>query len=221
MNYRSLFFLLLLPTTTAHPMEKILRTTQRIALERVTIYNIAPRLDRDDRTALKLTNNFFCNIIIPQHILNEQYQLACATKNIEQSNELRRKGALMLEEEVYKLFLSHKKNLVIHIIPRRGKSNIMRTIFFYGIQQNNLSFIQWLLDTEKPHYESLLIDKYFKYANSCNHTEIAQLFKNYRHDGTRKYWDEMMKNAEPIPEPLVIMNNILGTENLDKSCIIS
>jgi hypothetical protein len=212
MNNALLFCSLLLSTTTIHSMHQL-------SLQTAFVYNIAPRLDRDDRTALKLTNNFLCYIIIPQHILNEQYRFACATKHTEQINELRKKGALTPEEETYKLFLSHKKNLIISIVLRRGKPEIIRDIFFYGIKQNNVQFMQWLLNVKKPHYESQLISDSFKYADSLHHTEIAQLFKNYRHEGTRKYWD--VKNIE-TKEPLVTLDDSPEiSKNLHKSCIIS
>lgn len=62
MHHKLLLGLLLFPISATHAMKLVFENSEIIT------YNIAPQLDRDDRTALKLTNKKLCKIIIPQHI---------------------------------------------------------------------------------------------------------------------------------------------------------
>lgn len=220
MKHTSLLCLLLLSTITIHSMEKL--SDDKI------IYNIAPRLDRDDRTALKLTNNYFCKIIVPQHVLNEQYQLTCLTENKEQIEELRKKGALKIEEEAYQLFCHNKPQLIIKIAHKN--QNAVRALFLYGIQQNNLQFMQWLLHTKKPHHLSRLLDYAQEEAKSLNRHDITRLLENYTNTQKINFWNEKIKNAKPIKEPFEIISTLpyepIGTsenssKNTNDSCIIS
>jgi hypothetical protein len=214
MNYASLFLLALLSTTTIHSMEK--ESPELVILDKyrfktAIIYGIAPCLDRDDRTALKLTNNYFCNILTPQHILNEQYQLACATNNVEQMNELRRRGALTIQEEVYNLFLNNKPKLIIHIVPKH-KPEIIRAIFFYGVEQDNDEFMQWLLDTKKPHHDSPLLEDACEYAEFREHYKTALVLGEYICDQKEKRINELKNDTEEISkliDEVHIQNGIL------------
>jgi hypothetical protein len=211
MNYKPLFFLLLISATAIHSMDK------KDLIASAIIYNLAPRLDRDDRTALKLTDNFFCKIITPQHILNEQYQLACATDNTAQMDDLRNKGALTIQEEAYKLFLNNKKKLIIQIVPKH-QPKVIRTLFFYGIEQNNGEFVQWFLNTKKPYYASPLIDDAYKHATSLNYHTISRLIKEYEFNGEREHINKLKEEIIAMPEEIdeLKTDTLLLRTRLDK-----
>lgn len=153
-----LLCLLLLPISAAYAMENL--------STKIITYNIATRFDRDDRTASRLINKKFSQSIVPQHILNEQYEAACKINDIPSMIELRRKGALHQEEETYILFLHKKPNLIIKIIPYNQHD--IANILLYGIEQDNVDFIQWILGTYPPTSDSSLWKKWTH--TSCNET---------------------------------------------------
>lgn len=140
--YALFFCLSLFLTLAAHAMELVLKNKEIIT------YGLAPFLDRQDRATLRIINKNFAYYVQPQLHINEQYKIACTKNNIAMMDELRKKGALLLYEEAYQLFLNNKKDLILKIVPYN--ENNVSAIFLYSVQRANPCFMKWLLRIVKP-----------------------------------------------------------------------
>lgn len=158
----------------------------------------------------------------PSTYINEQYNSACNKNDAVLINDLRRQGALKLAEEAYKLFLNNKPKLSTKL-PRNQVD--VSDLFLYGIEQNNINFMRWLLNTRKPYFQSPLIDRSLANSKQLNHNEITQLLNDYVKIKAMQYWDDEMGKYDEvvaIPEPLYrpddtgYMPNVAGY----KKCIL-
>ncbi len=182
----------------------------------IITYKLAPLLDRQDRAKLRIINKNYAAFIKPQHIINQQYKLACLNKDTEAINEWRRKGALNPDEEIYKLFLDNKRKIIRKIIPYNYHD--ISNIFFYGIQQDNVIFMQWLLDTTKPCFNSYLAKGSLERSKQLNRHEITQLFESYIKDQSEKDWNRTMNNVTSSSDPIEYIQYDNARE---QNCIIS
>lgn len=223
MHHKLLLGLLIFPISATHAMKLVLENNEIIT------YNIAPRLDRDDRTAFKLINKKLYTMIIPQHILNERYNSACNKNDAVLMDDLRRQGALKLAEEAYKLFLNKKPELS-KTLPRNQVD--VSDLFLYGIEQNNINFMHWLLSTRKPYFGSLLLDRSLAHSKKLNYDEITQLLNDYvkiqamQSMQSMQYWDDEMGKYDEvvaIPEPLYRLDDTGHRPNVNEyeKCILS
>lgn len=88
---------------------------------------------------------------------------------------------LNLDEKIYTLFLENKQTEAQKILPRNEQK--IASLFMYGTNQNNVNFMQWLLNTKKPLFDSLTIQESLRISqNNHQRTEIAQLLENYIED---------------------------------------
>jgi hypothetical protein len=201
---------ILLAPSAIHAMEAVLTHKE------IVTYKLATLLDRQDRMSLKLTHSALYAIIVPQHIINEHYQSACLKNNTKAIHELRRQGALNPDEEVYKLFLDNKQKIAIEIISHSHHG--ISAVFSYGVKKNNINFMQWLLDTKKPRFDSYLLEGSLTRSKQLKHREITQLFESYIENQREKDWDRTMNTVISSPDPIeYIQYDNAGEQN----CIIS
>jgi hypothetical protein len=82
-----------------------------------------------------------------------------------------------LDEQIYRLFLENKQTEARQILPRNQEK--ITSLFIYGINRDNANFMQWLLTTKKPLFDSLPIQESLRISQQNNHNEITYLLKNY------------------------------------------
>ena len=168
MHHKVLLCLFLL-IPTIHAMENISND--------IIVYDIGYHLNRPARSALMYTNKRYSQIIMSQYKLNTEYEKAYKANDIHAMLELRKKGALLYYEEVYKLFVNEQKNLAKTIWLNHDCKLVafcIKSAFTHGITLNNAEFILWLLETEKPLYNGNLITNALALANKLEHAEITQ-----------------------------------------------
>ncbi len=143
----------------------------------IIVYDIGYHLNRPTRSALSLTNKRHSQIIMSQYTLNTEYAKAYKEKDMPTMLELRKKGALHYYEEIYKLFVDAQKKLAKTIWLNHDCKLVafcIKSAFTHGITLNNKEFILWLLEIEKPLYNSDLITDAIALANKLEHTTITQ-----------------------------------------------
>lgn len=189
MNHKLMLCLFLLSTYATHAMDTLSKD--------IIIYNLAPNLDRDDRTALKLITKPFYEFITPQHILNEEYKAACIQKDTVEAIKLRSKGALTIKEEIYRLSFKDKQKLIKKIIL--SDQDNMSDILLYGVEQNDAPFMKWLIDTKKPHYASQLFQDILEYSQQLSNDTYFEL-ESYQRLQARAYRAENQAKMNSIAE---------------------
>ena len=139
--------------------------------------NINPYLNRLEKNALRATNKKFYKSIIYQSILNENYELDCARNITSEMIYWRRKGALRVHEEVYNLFTDNKTHLAQKLClydNRALGAFCLKSAFVQGVTLNNKLFIQFLLQTKKPSYNSNVLTKSIVYSEQLGHNTITE-----------------------------------------------
>ena len=170
MHSQFLLCLLLLTSITTHAMETMSND--------IIVYTISPRLNRLEKNVLRLTNTKLAQCIMPQSILNEHYRIAYATDNKSLMAEWRKKGALHAYEEIYNLFTKNER-LAKKLWSHNRTLGSIESAFAHSITCNNEQFIIWLLDVEKPAYNSILVENAFAHAKQLKHDEIANQLTLY------------------------------------------
>lgn len=191
MLHQLIFILFLFFTTMTHAMNNITKD--------IILYHIAPRLDRQDKNSLKSTHKQLYRFVIRQNILNKHYQEAYINNNKQEMNKWREKGALFLDEETYLLFLNKKQKIAKNILPacteKIGNNRWdLFAVFFYGIAKNNQDYILWLLNTKKPTYDAVLLEKAINHANYLQYTDIVDQLELYIKINTPKPYQRPTDN---------------------------
>lgn len=176
MFHKFLFCLALLPIATIHAMEQMPQD--------ILIYNIGAHLHRFIKNNFKNTNKRHHQTIMSQETLNENYAKASAQNNVELMIEWRKRGALHYHKEIYTLYLQDETNLKdltksLYLNQIRLKPLCINNIFTYGITRNNKDFIEWLLNTQNPAYNSDLIKNALTLANDLKYQNIIDQLNWY------------------------------------------
>lgn len=118
-------------------------------------------------------------------------------------------------ETIYSLFINNQHAEAKKIMPH--SQHALTPLFMHGIEQNNASFIQWLLDTKKPLFDEHCVQESYK---SSSNPEITLLLVNYITAEKDKRQQELhvyaQRQATNIAKHKVTKNN-----QPECTCIIS
>jgi hypothetical protein len=146
------------------------------------LYHIGPHLNRLDRNNFRLTNKRHSELILCQALLNANYQHACENNNTPEIIKWRNQGALKPYEEICALALhkqSNRKLLAKKLWAHHPKTSITIDGLAYAITQNNLPFVQWILNTSNPAYWSHAVDSAINLSAKLNCRAITTYLKYY------------------------------------------
>ena len=123
-------------------------------------------------------------------------------------------GSSDLDEKVYTFFTNNQQVEAKKILPRDEAK--IASLFVYGVKKNNVSFMQWLLTTEKPLFDSLPLQEALKLSRSYDREKIKQLLENYHqteHDKLQQelaiYVQNEIAKIEKLKTPKKDCNNYI------------
>lgn len=177
-----LFCIVLLHISASNTMNIIQNDCINRLTDDLIVYHIGPHLDRLDRNNFRLTNVKHFQLILPQALLNANYAQACEDNNTPKIIEWRKQGALKLYEEVCALAFHNQLNkrlLAEKLCSHYPKTSIIIDGLAYAITQNNLSFVQWILNTSRPPYRSRELRSLINFSVRINRCAITTYLNHY------------------------------------------
>ncbi len=179
---RFLLYLFFLPISMIHAMETASSNPMQTLSDDLIVYNIGRRLDRIERNIFRLTDKKYSQIILTQKQLNDHYIEACKINNTHLMLEWRKQGALDRLEEICNLAIDKRRNrniLAEKLCFNCPKPMTTMTVLLYGIRQNNLPFVSWVLKAANPKHYSQEIRESLDLSQKLNHDTINVYLQNY------------------------------------------
>ena len=146
------------------------------------LYHIGPYFDRLDRNNFRLTNTKYSQLILPQELLNSNYEKACEDNNTNAMIKWRKQGALKPHEEICNLAVDTRQNrklLAEKLWHRFSVQIIIMPALSYAVIENNLPFASWILKIGKPRHDSPVIYDSLNRSESLKHRAMTSVLLDY------------------------------------------
>lgn len=121
-----------------------------------------------------------------------------------------------LDEKIYTFFTNNKEIEAKKILPRDERMIV--SLFLYSVKKNNIPFMQWLLTTKKPLFDSLPLQEALKLSRSYDREKIKQLLESYYQTEQDKLQQELaiyvqneIAKIEKLTTPKTDSNNCIET----------
>jgi hypothetical protein len=92
-------------------------------------------------------------------------------------------------KKIYALFLGKKQEEAQKLLPKNNAKKEIEQLLQYGVKQNNIEFMTWLIYKKKPHFEFVMSP--LAYSRTIERPEITRLLINYIHNEKDKLEKEL------------------------------
>ena len=124
-----------------------------------------------------------------------------------------------LNKKIYALFITNQETEALIALPRNDE-NATTSLFVHGVTTNNSLFMQWLLDTKKPLFDSPYMQSALKTAENYTHDKIYLLLDGYIREKKFKLTQELDTYAktqrEYIAQYQYLAQPELATETIER-----
>ncbi len=96
-----------------------------------------------------------------------------------------------LNKTIYELFLDNNITEAKKILPRKEEE--ITSLLVYSCHTNNSNFLEWILHTKKPLFDSSCVQNVLEYAKFYSHNASTPIFNKYVEQEKKKLQQELDK----------------------------